>query len=815
MIDNNIRERIIDADIKDEMRTSYIDYAMSVITSRALPDVRDGLKPVHRRIIYAMGELGYYNNKPYKKCVSVVGNVLSKYHPHGDSSVYNAMVRMAQDFSMRKELIDGHGNFGSIDGDGAAAMRYTESRMTKIAAEMLRDIKKETVDMRPNFDESHLEPVVLPSRFPNLLLNGANGIAVGMATSIPPHNLSEIIDAVVYLIENDDATVEDLIEIVKGPDFPTGATILGIENFRKAYRTGHGKAILRSKSEIVEMKNNKTKIIITEIPYQVNKSKLIQGIADLVKSKKIDGITDLRDESSRKGIRIVIELRKDVNPNVILNQLYKHSLLQTSFSINMIALVDGIPKVLNLYDIINHYLNHQIDVETRRVQFDLNKAKEKAHILEGLLIALNHIDDIIEIIKKSSNKQDAAIKLIEKYKFSEVQANAILDMRLHRITNLERDNIKNEYDELLNLINELNAILNNKELLLNIIKEDLIKIKENYSDERRTEITHSFDDIDIEDLIEEEDITITLTHKGYIKRIASDVYKTQNRGGVGKSALSTNEEDFVEHIFNTSTHDRLLFFTNFGRLYSKKAFFIKEASRTAKGTAIINLLELQKGEKVQSIIPIRNMNGNLLFVTKKGIVKKTSLSEYNVKRKTGLNAINLKDDDELIDVKITSGDDDIMIFTRNGKAIRFSEEDVRSIGRNGYGVHGIKLKDHDYVVSMIIINDKDVENSAKILTVSENGYGKRTKIFEYRRQTRGGYGVKNYNINSKTGHIVSSKIVTEDQDIMLINSNGIIIRIKISDISTTGRSASGVKLMKSGKDNNIIAIAKIMSEEEE
>jgi len=803
-------DKIINADIKDKMKNSYIDYAMSVITARALPDVRDGLKPVHRRILYTMSELGFYNDKPHRKCVRIVGDVLGKYHPHGDSSVYNAMVRMAQDFSMRNPLVDGHGNFGSIDGDGAAAMRYTESRMTKIAAEMLKDIKKDTVDTVANFDETLKEPTVLPARFPNLLVNGTNGIAVGMATSIPPHNLSEVIDATVKLIDDEEATLEDLMDIVKGPDFPTGATVLGMESFKKGYRTGRGKAVVRSKTEIVDIGKGKSAIIVTEIPYQVNKAKMIESIADLVRSKKVEGITDLRDESNRLGIRIVIELRKDVNPNILLNKLFKHTSLQSTFSLNMIALVNGVPKVLNLYDILRHYLDHQIDVETRRVQYDLRKAEDRAHILEGLLIALDHIDDIVEIIKKSQHRNEACINLMAAYKFTEIQANAILDMRLHRLTGLERDKIQEEYDGLMALIESLKEILANKHLLLDIIKTDLVAIKDKYADERRTEITFDVDEIDYEDMVEEEEVTITLTHAGYIKRVSSDTYQTQKRGGIGKTALSTREEDFVEHIFNTSTHDYLLYFTNLGRVYRKKAYYIPEGSRTAKGTAIVNMLQLMPGESVTSVIPVKDFNeGYLMLSTKYGVIKKCALSDFDTSRKTGLIAINLNENDELTSVKITSGQDDVIVVSHMGKAIRFHENDVRKMGRTATGVRSILLGDDDYVVAMELITEEMREKKARVLTVSENGYGKRTPLVEYRTQTRGGKGVKTYNINKKTGALVSARVVTEEEDIMLINSNGVIIRISVQDISVSGRATSGVTLMRTKGDNKLIAMAKI------
>ena len=811
---SEINERIINSDIKDEMKASYIEYAMSVITSRALPDVRDGLKPVHRRILFTMSELGFFNDKPHKKSVRIVGDVLGKYHPHGDSSVYNAMVRMAQDFSMRSPLVDGHGNFGSIDGDSAAAMRYTEARMTKLAAELLKDIKKDTVDLKPNFDESLSEPTVLPSRYPNLLVNGSNGIAVGMATSIPPHNLGEIIDATVKLIDEPESDVEDLMEIVKGPDFPTGAMIMGMESFKKGYRTGRGKAVTRSKAEIVDIGKGKSAIIVTEIPFQVNKARMIEGIADLVRAKKIEGITDLRDESNRKGIRIVIELRKDINPNVLLNKLYKHTALQSTFSLNMIALVNGEPKVLNLHQILSHYLDHQIEVETRRINYDLRKAQDRAHILEGLLKALDHIDEIVEIIKASPNRHVAGEKLIERFDFSEIQANAILEMRLHRLTGLERDKIQNEFDELMILIKELLAILADETLLLAIIREDLLRIRDKYADERRTEITFSMDDIDYEDMIDEEDVTITLTHQGYIKRVSSDTYQTQKRGGVGKTGLSTKEEDFVEHIFNTSTHDYLLFFTNLGRVYRKKAYYVPEASRTAKGTAIVNMLQLMPGELVNAVIPVKDFNeGFLMLSTKYGVIKKSALSDFDTSRKTGLIAINLNENDELISVKITSGDDDVIVFSSNGKAIRFHEKDVRKMGRTATGVRSILLNKEDYVVSMELITKELIEKNARVLAISEMGFGKRTPLVEYRTQTRGGKGVKTYNISAKTGCVVSARIVTEEEDIMLINSNGIIIRINVADISTSGRSTSGVTLMRTKGEDRIIAMAKILSEE--
>jgi len=801
-------DNIINIDIRDEMKKSYIDYAMSVIVSRALPDVRDGFKPVHRRIIYTMNELNNVFEKPHKKSVRIVGDVLGKYHPHGDSSVYNAMVRMSQEFSMRQRLVDGHGNFGSIDGDGAAAMRYTEVRMTKLSAELLKDIDKKTVDFRPNFDETLQEPTVLPSRFPNLLVNGTNGIAVGMATSIPPHNLGEIIDATIKLIDEPEATIEDLIDIVEGPDFPTGAIILGKENVRRGYRTGRGKAVVRSRSEIEEIRSGKMAIVITEIPYQVNKSKLLEGIADLVKNKKVEGITDLRDESNREGIRVVIELRKDINPEILLNKLYKHTQLQISYSINMIALVNGEPKLLNIYEILSHYLAHQKDVETRRVQYDLQKAKDRAHILEGLKIALDNIDEIVELIKASSNKSEAGERLIERFGFSDRQADAILEMRLHRLTGLERDKIENEYNQLMEIIKELEAILADESLLLDIIKTNLLEVKEKYNDPRRTEITFAMDDIDIEDMIDEENVTITMTHQGYVKRIPSNTYTIQKRGGRGKTGMQTKEEDFVEHIFTTSTHDYLMFFTNMGRVYRKKAYYIPEASRQAKGTAIVNLLQLMPDEKVTAIIPIKNFDESyLVLATRHGVIKKTELKNFDTNRKTGLIAISLNDGDELISVKETSGSDEIIIVTANGKAIRFSEGDVRCMGRTATGVRSIVLAHDDHVVSMSL-----AESGCKLLVVSENGFGKQTKLVEYRTQIRGGKGIKTYNISEKTGKLIGAVVVNDEYDIMMINSNGIIIRLKVEDISVSGRSTSGVTLMRSKDDTSIISIAKVLPE---
>ncbi len=803
----NESETIIQVDILDEMKKSYMDYAMSVIVSRALPDARDGLKPVHRRILYAMNEINFTHDKPHRKSARIVGEVIGKYHPHGDSSIYGAMVRFAQDFSMRYPLVDGQGNFGSIDGDGAAAMRYTEARMTRLSGELLRNIEKNTVDFMPNFDETETQPVVLPSRFPNLLVNGSNGIAVGMATSIPPHNLGEVIDAVVRMMDDPEVDVYDLMECVKGPDFPTGAEIMGVEGIKRAYRTGRGRVILRSKAEIEEMKNGKTRIIISEIPYQVNKSKMIEGIAELVKSKRIEGITDLRDESNRKGIRVVIELRRDVNANIMLNQLYKHSQLQVSYSIILLALVSGEPKVMNLREIISVYIDHQVEVETRRVTFDLQKARDRAHILEGLRTAIDNIDEVIRIIRSAYN--DAEQRLIERFELSAIQAKTIVDMRLRRLQGLEREKIENEYNELLKTINYLISLLEDKELLLSIIKEDLLRIKNQYGDERRTEISINPDEIDYEDLIEEDEVIITLTHAGYIKRVSTGEYVSQKRGGRGKTGLSTREEDFVNDIFTTSTHDYLLFFTNFGKVYRMKAYRIPDGSRISKGTAIVNLLPLEPDECVNAIVPIKDFeNGYLTLCTKQGVIKKTTLDQFDTSRKTGLIAINLKEDDQLISVKRTDGNNEMIVITANGKSIRFSENDVRPMGRTATGVRAIKLASSDHVIEMDIVTE-----SGKVLIVSENGYGKRTPLTEYRQQTRGGKGIITYNINSKTGRVIGAKVVEDSDDLMIINDNGVLIRIKVDEISVTGRITSGVRLMKVNDETSLVSIALIKEDD--
>ncbi|PAB58427.1 DNA gyrase subunit A [Anaeromicrobium sediminis] len=804
--------KIIQVDIEQEMKKSYIDYAMSVIVGRALPDVRDGLKPVHRRILYAMNELGLSPEKPHRKSARIVGDVLGKYHPHGDTSVYDAMVRMAQDFSIRYLLVNGHGNFGSVDGDGAAAMRYTEAKMQKLAVEMLRDIEKETVDFAPNFDETLKEPKVLPSRFPNLLVNGSNGIAVGMATSIPPHNLGEVIDATVKLIDDKEATVEDLIQIVKGPDFPTGATIMGKESIKDAYRTGQGKVTVRANVEIEDMGKGKSRIIATEIPYQVNKARLIEKIADLVRDKKIEGISDLRDESDRNGMRIVVELKRDVNANIVLNKLYKHTQLQDTFSIIMIALVNGQPKILNLYELVRHYLEHQKDVVTRRTQYDLRKAEDRAHILEGLKIALDNIDEVISLIRSSANVNEAREGLMSRFGLTEVQAKAILDMRLQKLTGLERGKIEEEYEELIKLINKFREILANEHLLLNIIREEILEIKEKYNDPRRTAISFSEDEIDIEDLIDEEDVAITLTHLGYIKRIPADTYKSQRRGGKGITGLTTREEDFVERLFITSTHNYLLFFTNRGRVYRLKAYEIPEAKRQAKGTAIVNLLQLNPSEKITAVIPVKKFEKEkyLIAVTRNGIIKKTDLTQFDTSRKSGLIAISLRDDDELISVKQTNGDDEVIIVSQSGKSIRFSEKDVRDMGRAAMGVKAMSLDSDDIVVAMELI-----EEGADLLVVSQFGFGKRTDLSEYKSQNRGGKGLLTYNVKDKTGHLVGAKVVTDTDEIMLINTNGVVIRLESKDVSIMGRHTQGVTLMRVDEGDSIVSIAKVANEIEE
>lgn len=805
-------QKLIQHEIYKEMKDSYIDYAMSVIVGRALPDVRDGLKPVHRRILYGMSGLGVTPDKPYKKSARIVGEVMGKYHPHGDSSIYDAMVRLAQPFSTRYMLVDGHGNFGSVDGHGAAAMRYTEARMTPFALQMLRDIDKETVDFMPNFDEEEKEPVVLPSRIPNLLVNGSNGIAVGMATSIPPHNLGEVIDAAVKMIEDKDCTIDDLIQIVKGPDFPTGAMIMGKNNIKNAYRTGQGKVIVRSKTEIEETTRGRSQIIVTEIPYQVNKARLIEKIAELVKDKRVDGISDIRDESSsREGMRIVIELKKDANPQITLNRLFKHTQLQESYSMIMIALVRGEPKILNLYEILDEYLKHQFDVVTRRTKYDLKKAEARAHILEGLRIALDNIDEIIRIIRSSYN--DAREKLMERFGLSEIQAQAILDMRLARLQGLEREKIEEEYAELQKRITYYKALLADDDKMMNVIREELLEIKEKYKDKRRTKITANATEIDEEDLIQEKQVAVTLTHLGYLKRIPADTYKTQRRGGKGITGLTTRENDFVKNLIMTSTHDYLMFFTNTGKAHKIKAYEIPEATRTAKGTPAVNFLNLMQRERITAVIPIQEFSEEkyLIAVTKNGTIKKTALANFDTNRKTGLIAINLKEDDQLVDIKQTTGTDNVIIVTKHGKCICFSEDDVRPMGRIAGGVRAIKLEGDDEVVSMEL-----VQPDQQLLVVTTNGYGKRTPVKDYKIQVRGGKGLLTYDKAKfkKTGELVGAMVVNEDDEILLINSDGIVIRIEAKEVSVLNRATQGVKIMKVEEDSNIIAMAKVIKEED-
>ena len=811
-MDNLIENsRIIEHEIYDEMKNSYIDYAMSVIVGRALPDVRDGLKPVHRRILYGMQQLGTTPDKPHKKSARIVGEVMGKYHPHGDSSIYDAMVKLAQDFSTRYPLVDGHGNFGSVDGDGAAASRYTEARMSPFSLQMIRDIEKDTVDFVDNYDGEEQEPVVLPSRVPNLLINGSNGIAVGMATSIPPHNLGETIDATCKLIDEPDCSIDDLIKIIKAPDFPTGAMILGRHAADEAYRTGQGKVNVRSVCEIEESKRGKMQIVVSEIPYQVNKARLIESMAELVKDKKIEGISDIRDESNREGTRIVIELKKDVNPNVILNRLYKHTALQSSISMIMLALVDGEPKVLNLKQILEEYIKHQKVVVTRRTKFDLAKAEARAHIVEGLLIALDNIDEVIKTIRSSYN--DAKEKLMVRFGLSEIQAQAILDMRLAKLQGLEREKLQNEYEELQKKIAYFKSILADEHLLMGVIKDELLEIKSKWSDPRRTKIVADDGELDEEALIDEEDVAITLTHLGYVKRVPIDTYKAQRRGGKGIQGLTTRDNDFVRDLIITSTHDYLMFFTDMGRVYKIKAYEIPEASRTAKGTPVINFLNLNSSERVTAVIPIRefNENQNLVMVTKKGTIKKTPLSEFDTNRKAGLIAITLKEGDKLISVAQAVGNDNIYVVTKEGKAIAFSEDDVRPMGRNAGGVRAILLEGEDEVVSM----ELDSEQKRKMLVITENGFGKRTPLDEYRLQSRGGKGVATYDKTKfdKTGLLVGATLVNDEDEVMVINSNGIIIRIRAAEVSKSGRTTQGVKIMKVEKGNRIVSFAKVVDED--
>ena len=796
--------KIVPVNLESEMKNSYIDYAMSVIVARALPDVRDGLKPVHRRILYAMQEAGMGSNKPYKKSARIVGEVLGKYHPHGDSSVYDAIVRMAQDFSMRYMLADGHGNFGSVDGDPAAAMRYTEVRMSKISELMLQDIDKETVDFTPNYDESLKEPSVLPSKFPQLLVNGTSGIAVGMATNIPPHNMTEVIDGTLMLIDNPETTMEELMTVIKGPDFPTAGLILGTEGIKQAYRTGRGIIKMRAQAHIETMSNGKPRIIVTELPYQVNKARLVEKIAELVRDKSIEGITDLRDESDRNGMRVVIDLRRDSNPNVILNQLYKHTQLQDSFGVIMLALVDGQPRILNLKEILHYYVKHQEDVITRRTKYELAKAEARAHILEGLTIALDHLDAVITTIRESRTADIAREALMENFKLSEKQAQAILDLRLQRLTGLEREKIEEEYQEVLKTIEWLKSVLADEGKILQIIKDELTEVRTKFGDERRTRITYDPSNIDVEDLIAQEDVVITLTHNNYIKRMPLDTYRNQKRGGRGVTGMGTKETDFVENILITTTHHTILFFTSRGRVYHLKAYEIAEASRQAKGTAIINLLQLDKGEKITAVIQVKEFNPErfLFMATKKGIVKKTGLSEFKSMRKGGLIAITLDDDDELIGVKFTDGDRYVILGTRDGMAIAFDEEDVRPMGRNARGVRGIRLREGDAVIGM-----DNLHRDADVLTVTEYGFGKRTPTSEYRSQTRGGKGLINMKVTEKTGAVIGLRVVRPGQELMLITSEGIVIRTNIDEISVISRNTQGVMLMKTEVNDKVASLA--------
>ena len=810
-MDDQIFDKVKQVDLKKTMENSYIDYAMSVIASRALPDVRDGLKPVQRRVLYSMIELNNGPDKPHRKCARIVGDTMGKYHPHGDSSIYGALVNMAQEWSFRYPLVDGHGNFGSVDGDGAAAMRYTEARLSKISMEMLADINKDTVDFIPNFDETEKEPVVLPSRYPNLLVNGTTGIAVGMATNIPPHNLREVISAVVKIIDNRveedrDTDIEEVLPLVKAPDFPTGAVILGTRGAEEAYRTGRGKVIVRAVTNIDTLPNGKSQIIVTELPYMVNKAKLIEKIAELHKEKKIDGITDLRDESSREGMRVVIELRRDVNANIVLKKLYKHTQLQDSYGMIMLALVNNEPKIMNLLDMLTYYLKHQEDVVTRRTKYDLNKAEERDHILQGLLIALDHIDEVIQIMRSSKNTQEAKDRLMERFGLTDAQAQAIADMRLRQLTGLEREKIENEHQELMKKIAELKAILGDRKLLLGVIREEIMEISDRFGDDRRSQIGYDESDISMEDLIPNENTVIAMTSLGYIKRMTVDNFHAQNRGGKGIKGMQTIEDDYIEDLLMTSTHNYLMFFTNMGRVYRMKAYEIPEAGRTARGTAIVNLLQLNPGEKISALIPIENYdeNRNLFMVTKKGIVKKTSIMEYSNIRKNGLAAISLRDDDELIEVKSTDRETHIFLVTKYGMCIRFKETDVRATGRMTMGVIGMNLDDGDEIVGMQLDHQGD-----SLLIVSENGLGKRTYLEEFKIQYRGGKGVKCYKVTDKTGYVVGVKAVTDEHEIMMITTEGIIIQLRMDDISTLGRITSGVKMINLDSKVKVAKIAKV------
>ncbi len=804
--------KIVPIDIENEMRKSYLLYSMSVIVGRALPDVRDGLKPIHRRILYAMHGLGLTADKPYRKSATVVGEVMGNYHPHGDAAIYDALVRMAQDFSMRNTLVDGHGNFGSVDGDPPAAMRYTETRMTRLAAHMLADIEKDTVNFVPNFDGSKKEPEVLPARFPQLLVNGSSGIAVGMATNIPPHNLVETIDGTIELIDNPDATIEDLMEHIKGPDFPTGGLILGTQGIREAYHTGRGSIKVRARARIEPMSGGRHRIVVTEIPYQVNKARMIERIAQLARDKRIEGITDLRDESDREGLRIVMELKRDANPNVVLNQLYKHTPMETTFGAIMLVLVDNEPRVLNLKEMLHYYIEHQKEVVTRRTQYDLSKAEERAHILEGLRIALDHIDEIISLIRASRTREIAREGLITKFGLSDRQAQAILEMRLQSLTGLEREKIEQEYEEMCALIAHLREILGNEQLLLGVIKDELIEIRDKFGDPRRSEITQDFSELEIEDLIAAEDVVVTMSNQGYIKRLPINAYKAQRRGGKGVTGMATREEDFVEHLFITNTHDTILFFTNMGKVYSLKGYEIPEAQRHARGTAVVNLIELDPGEAVTALMPVSKFDEDVyvFMATKNGTVKKTELSAFANIRRSGIIGISLAPDDELIAVRMTGGDDEILLVTKDGMSIRFRQDNVRAMGRTAAGVRGINLDKGDAVVGMDIARD-----NADVLIITSAGYGKRTPVVEYRPQNRAGKGLKACRLTDKTGNIVGVKLVREENEMMLTTMAGYVIRFQISDVPRMGRLTQGVKVMSLDDGDQVISIARVSSKGED
>ncbi|HIS02013.1 MAG TPA: DNA gyrase subunit A [Candidatus Excrementavichristensenella intestinipullorum] len=808
---NNVG-RLTPIDLEDELKKSFISYAMAVIVTRALPDVRDGLKPVHRRILYSMMELGVTPDKPYRKSARIVGDCLGKYHPHGDSSVYYAMVRLAQDFSIRYTLVDGQGNFGSVDGDGAAAMRYTEARLTKLAMEMVSDIEKETVDFYPNFDETLMQPAVLPSRFPNLLVNGSNGIAVGMATNIPPHNLGEVVDGVVYMLDHPDCTTEDLMGFIKGPDFPTGGIILGKAGIHEAYATGRGRIITRARTEIEEMAGGRQRIVVTEIPYMVNKARLVEKMAELVHDKRLEGVSDIRDESDREGMRIVVELKRDVNAHVVLNTLYKHTQMQETFGVNMLALVDGEPKILSLRQCVHHYIDHQIDVITRRTRYDLDKARARAHILEGLLIALDNIDAVIHLIRSSRTDAQAKEGLMEQFGLSEKQAVAILDMRMRRLTGLEREKLEAEYAQLEKQIEYFTQVLANESMVRGIIKDEILALRAKYADPRRTQISQVDGEIDMLDLIQEEDMVVTLTHRGYVKRLPKDTYRAQRRGGKGIMGAAAREEDFVEQMYVTSTHDPLMFFTNRGRAYQMNCYEIPEAGRTARGTAIVNLLQLEGGERVNTMLPIpeEKVEGHyLVMVTRNGIIKRTALNEFTNMRRTGLIALILKEDDDLIAVRLTDGHREIFVGTRQGMSIRFSEEDVRCMGRAATGVKAIELAPGDAVVDAAVL-----EEDAQVLSITENGYGKRTQLDEYRVQSRGGKGVKAMNLTDKTGPLARQLLVHEEEDVLILTDDGIIIRTPVSSISVLGRATQGVRVMRVAQEAKVVCVARAEAEED-